>query len=119
MSSFIKVAETNELQDGTMKKVTLGGKEILIARYGSSYYAVDNRCPHFNGDLSQGILSGTVVTCPVHHSQFDLKDGRVVRWTDFTGFKLSTAKLLKSPKPLLTHELKVEGNSIFVALKEE
>ncbi|MDD1713816.1 MAG: Rieske 2Fe-2S domain-containing protein [Methanoregulaceae archaeon] len=118
MSSFTRVAEIAELPDGTMKKVTVGEKEILIARSGSRYFAADDRCPHMNGDLSLGTLSGTVVTCPVHHSQFDLTDGRVVRWTDFTGFKLSAAKLLKSPKPLTTHEIKVEGNGIFVALKE-
>lgn len=118
MSSFTRVADITELPDGTMKKVTVGEKEILIARAGSRYYAADDRCPHMHGDLSQGTLSGTVVTCPVHHSQFDLTDGRVVRWTDFTGFKLSAAKLMKPPRPLTKHEIKVEGNSLFVALKE-
>ena len=29
-----------------------------------------------------GKLDGTIVTCPRHYSQFDLADGRVVRWTD-------------------------------------
>jgi 3-phenylpropionate/trans-cinnamate dioxygenase ferredoxin subunit len=118
MSSFTRVAEVSELPNGTMKKVTLGEKEILIARSGSRYFAANDRCPHMNGDLSQGTLSGTVVTCPVHHSQFDLSDGRVVRWTDFTGFKLSAAKLMKPPKSLPTYEIKIEGNGIFVALKE-
>jgi 3-phenylpropionate/trans-cinnamate dioxygenase ferredoxin subunit len=118
MNSFTRVADIAELPDGTMKKVAVGEKEILIARSGDRYFAANGRYPHMNGDLSKGTLSGSVVTCPVHHSQFDLTDGRVVRWTDFTGFKLSAAKLLKPPMPLTTHEIKVDGNGIFVALKE-
>jgi 3-phenylpropionate/trans-cinnamate dioxygenase ferredoxin subunit len=119
MGSFTKVANTDELQDGSMKKVSLEGKEILLAKSGGSFYAADNRCPHFNGDLSKGTLTGTVVTCPLHHSQFDLRDGgRVVRWTDFTGFKLSAVKLFKGPKPLVMYQVKVEGNGIFIAMKD-
>ena len=38
MSSFTRVAEIAELPDGTMKKVTVGEKEILIARSGSRYF---------------------------------------------------------------------------------
>ena len=118
MSGFQEVAKTDELKDGTLKKVTLGGREILLARAGNSYFAADNRCPHLSGDLSRGTLNGTVVTCPLHRSRFDLKDGKVVRWTDFTGLKLSAATLLKKPRPLTTHQVKVEGNGIFVAVKE-
>jgi 3-phenylpropionate/trans-cinnamate dioxygenase ferredoxin subunit len=117
MDSFTRVAGIDEIPDGSMKKVTVEGREILIARTGGSYYAADNRCPHFNGDLSRGILTGTVVTCPLHHSRFDVRDGQVVRWTDFTGLKLSAIRLVKPPRPLVIHQVKVEGDGIFVALK--
>jgi len=80
MSKFIEVAKIEELKSRTMKTVTAEGREILLARVGDKYYAVDNRCPHMKGDLSQGKLEGTVVTCPVHGSQFDISNGQVVRW---------------------------------------
>jgi len=66
------------------------------------------------GNLSQGTLEGTILTCPRHHSQFDLTDGRVVRWTDWTGIMLATGKLLKSPRPIKTHQVKQEGDRILV-----
>ncbi len=106
--SFVEIATTDELMDGTMKMATIEGREILLARIGDNYYSADNRCPHMGGNLSMGKLNGTVITCPRHHSQFDLTDGHVIRWTDWTGLKLSIGKALKSPRPLKMHEVKIE-----------
>ena len=85
MSELVKVAQVDELKDGAMKEVLAQGREILLARVGDNYYAADNRCPHMGGKLSRGKLEGTIVTCPRHGSQFDLSDGRVVRWLKGSG----------------------------------
>ncbi len=114
---FEEVATKDELMDVNMKMAKVNGHEILLARAGDDYYAADNRCPHMGGDLSKGRLEGTVVTCPRHHSQFDLADGHVIRWTDWTGVKLSLGKVLKSPRPLKTYDVRVEGEKILVDLK--
>ena len=114
--SFVEIATTDELKDGQMKKVTIEGQEVMLAKIGEYYYSTDNRCPHMGGDLSMGELEGTILTCPLHHSQFDLTDGHVIRWTDWTGIKLSIGKLLKSPRPLKMHEVKVEEDKILVQI---
>jgi 3-phenylpropionate/trans-cinnamate dioxygenase ferredoxin subunit len=116
VNDFVEVAKSDELADGTMKRVSVRGQEILVARVGDRYYSADNRCPHMGGNLSQGTLEGTILTCPRHHSQFDLTDGHVVRWTDWTGILLATGKLLKSPRPIKTHEVNQEGDRILVDL---
>lgn len=114
MANFVQVGKTSELKDGTMKKVLAQGREILLARAGDKYYAVNNRCPHLGGNLSQGKLEGTVVTCPRHGSQFDLSDGRVVRWTDWSGLISKLSKALKPPRPLTTYNIKVEDDRILI-----
>ncbi len=58
MISFVPAGKTVEFADGTMKRVPVSGREVLIARAGNKYYAADNRCPHMGGDLSQGKLEG-------------------------------------------------------------
>ena len=118
MSEFIDISSTLDMQDGSLRKCVIGGREFLLAKVGDHYYAADNRCPHMGGDLSQGTLEGTIVTCPRHHTQFDLSDGGVLRWTDWSGFKLSAAKILKPPRALKTYEVKIEGERIFVRLEE-
>ncbi len=112
--SFIKVAQAGELADGKMTMVAHGGREYLLARAGDKIYAAQNRCPHMGGVLSRGTLSGTVVTCPRHHSQFDLRDGRLLRWTDWPPFLLFFAKLIKKSRPLKTYPVKIEAGDIYI-----
>ncbi len=61
-----------------MKKISVQGKEILIANVNGNFYAIGNVCTHERGDLSQGTLEGNVVTCPKHKSKFDVTTGKVV-----------------------------------------
>jgi 3-phenylpropionate/trans-cinnamate dioxygenase ferredoxin subunit len=113
MSKFTEVAKIEELKNGTMKAVIVEGREILLARVGDKYYAVDGRCPHMKGNLSQGKLEGTVVTCPRHGSQFDISNGRVVRWLK-GGLMSKVSRALKMPKDLTVYNVKVEDGKVLV-----
>jgi nitrite reductase (NADH) small subunit len=41
-------------------------------------FALDDRCPHKGGPLSQGIVHGDRVTCPLHNWMIGLGDGKAV-----------------------------------------
>lgn len=38
-------------------------------------FAIEDHCPHKGGPLSQGIVHGTSVTCPLHNWVFSLETG--------------------------------------------
>jgi nitrite reductase (NADH) small subunit len=38
-------------------------------------FALDDRCPHKGGPLSQGLIYGKRVACPLHNWQIDLESG--------------------------------------------
>ncbi len=38
-------------------------------------FALNDRCPHKGGPLSDGIVHGTKVTCPLHNWVFSLETG--------------------------------------------
>ena len=116
MSQFTQMAKVDELKDGGMKSVSIDGREVLLAKVAGKYYAADNRCPHMSGNLSQGKLEGTVVTCPRHNSQFDLTDGHIVRWLKGTGFGSILGKALKSSRPLPIYNVKIEDDKIMVEI---
>ena len=97
MGKYVAAGRTGELTDGAKKKITVEGQEIMLARVGSDYYAVGNRCPHMKGDLSAGTLEGTIITCPRHGLQFDIRDGRNIRWLKGKGLVSAVGKALKSP----------------------
>jgi 3-phenylpropionate/trans-cinnamate dioxygenase ferredoxin subunit len=113
MGEFTEVSKIDELKKGTMKAVNVAGRQILLARVGDKYYAVDNLCPHMKGNLSQGKLEGTVVTCPLHGSQFDISNGQVVRWLK-GGFMSKVGSTLKPSKGLMVYNMKVEDGRVLV-----
>ncbi|WP_028534070.1 nitrite reductase small subunit NirD [Paludibacterium yongneupense] len=41
-------------------------------------FALADRCPHKGGPLSQGIVSGHKVSCPLHGMQLGLEEGRAL-----------------------------------------
>jgi nitrite reductase (NADH) small subunit len=41
-------------------------------------FALDDRCPHKGGPLSQGIVYGARVTCPLHNWTIELENGEAV-----------------------------------------
>jgi len=114
MSDFIEVASVVEFEDGQMRQVEVDGHEVLIARVGDSFYASDARCPHLHGHLVKGTLDGRVLTCPVHHSQFDLGDGHCIRWTDWSGPVKTMAELARHPRPLRVYEVLVADGKISI-----
>ena len=116
MSNVTEVSKSGEIENGTMKEISVNGHEILLAKVDDQYYATGNRCPHMGGKLSQGKIEGTVVTCPKHNSQFDLKDGRVVRWLKGSGFVSAIGKSLKSPRPLVTYNVKIQDDKILIEI---
>jgi 3-phenylpropionate/trans-cinnamate dioxygenase ferredoxin component len=116
MGKLTRVASINDISEGAMKKYQVEGTEVLVARTGGKYYAAQNKCPHFGGDLSQGQLEENIVTCPRHGSQFNLADGSVVRWLKGSGLMASIGKTLKSPQKVPTYKVKIEGQDILVEI---
>lgn len=58
------------------KVVRVHGTAIAIFRTQSdAVFALEDRCPHKQGPLSQGIVHDKKVTCPLHGWVIDLQDG--------------------------------------------
>ena len=114
VTGFIEVAKVSDLDNGMMKKVVIGERAILLAKAQGRFYAIDALCPHLQADLSEGTLRGTVLTCPLHGSQFDVRNGHVVGWTDLSGTLLAYAKKSLPPHPLPTYPVRIDGNRILV-----
>jgi 3-phenylpropionate/trans-cinnamate dioxygenase ferredoxin component len=114
MDELIRLTTTEGIASGGLKAASIDDHEFLAANVEGRYYVADARCPHMGGHLADGTLAGTVITCPRHHSQFDLTDGHVVRWTDWEGVELAVGKLLRHSRPLRVYEVQAQGDDIMV-----
>lgn len=55
--------------------VTPQGRIGVFRAADDRVFAIEDRCPHRGGPLSQGIVHGSSVTCPLHNWVFSLETG--------------------------------------------
>jgi nitrite reductase/ring-hydroxylating ferredoxin subunit/uncharacterized membrane protein len=72
------VAAIDDLPDTGGLAVTAGKARLLLVRQGTQIFALENRCSHRGGPLSDGSVEQGCVTCPWHGSRFELGTGDVV-----------------------------------------
>jgi nitrite reductase/ring-hydroxylating ferredoxin subunit len=77
-ATFETVLELDALPPGTMRRISRGDLDVLLVHCEAGIVATEDRCPHMAAPLSEGILEGCIVQCPLHAGAFDLRDGEVV-----------------------------------------
>jgi len=76
MSNWIKVVALNDVPKLGSRVVRSEKGEIAIFRTEDDrVFALHNSCPHKGGPLSQGIVYGDKVACPLHNWKISLVDG--------------------------------------------
>jgi nitrite reductase/ring-hydroxylating ferredoxin subunit len=102
LSEYTKVCDVSDVPSGSMHPVDAREKRIMIVNVNGALHAVDRICTHEEADLSTGFLLGSVVTCPLHLSRFDVATGEVQNPPATISLK--------------SYSLKVEGTSVYVQL---
>jgi 3-phenylpropionate/trans-cinnamate dioxygenase ferredoxin subunit len=100
---FIEAGKAGELRPGTMKRIDVRGRRILLANVDGRLCAVDDTCTHEEASLSTGVLKGELVKCPLHGSRFNV----------------CTGKALEEPAEanLRAYPVRLEGGRILVDLR--
>lgn len=80
LGKWLDIGPVNQIEPGTARTLPVaGGEEIAVFRtMTGDCYALVNKCPHKQGPLSQGIVHGAVVTCPLHNWNISLKTGEAL-----------------------------------------
>ena len=78
-SRWIRVTTTDSIPPREGRPIRLAGRELAIFNLGDRFVAIDDRCPHQGGPLSDGIVSGCAVVCPLHAWKVRLDTGAVDR----------------------------------------
>ena len=78
-AGWIDVGALDQVPRLGAKVVSTGDGKIAVFRTGADeILALNDRCPHKGGPLSQGIVHGNRVTCPLHGWVIDLACGEAV-----------------------------------------
>jgi nitrite reductase (NADH) small subunit len=110
MNNMNAVMKDNWIEVGRMQEIPVLGSRVVRTGHGNiavfragddSLFALDDRCPHKGGPLSQGIVYGHTVACPLHNWCIELATGCAVA---------------PDQGAIRRYPVKVEGDVIFIRL---
>jgi len=106
MPEFTLAAKISEIPDGSSLLVEVDERLVVLIHAAGHFYALDDVCTHDGGPLSDGPVDATAgtIACPRHGAKFDVKTG--------------AAATMPATKATVAHEVKVEGEQVFVRLHE-
>lgn len=74
--SWIRIGALSDIPRRGARCVRQGGMTIAVFRTADDrIFALEDKCPHRNGPLSQGIVHDGCVTCPLHNWVISLESG--------------------------------------------
>ena len=98
---------------GARRVARARGPDVAVFRNESGeVFALLDRCPHRGGPLSQGIVFGTSVACPLHNWTVGLEDGCAKAPDEGCvpkfACKVEGGAVLMNPVELATHAVELE-----------
>ena len=103
-AEFIKVAKTSDLTSGQKMLVEYEDEDVGLFNVDGEFYAISDVCTHDDGPLVEGTLDGDCIICPRHGARFNVKTGE---------------QTMPAFAPVPLYQVKIEGDDILIAPKED
>lgn len=79
MSDWIEVGKVSDIPKLGARVVEVAAGNIAVFRTAEDkIFAIADKCPHKGGQLSQGLVMGNKVACPMHDWKIELEAGTAV-----------------------------------------
>ncbi len=103
--AWTRICRVEDIPQLGARVVKRAAGDIAVFRTADdAVFAVRDKCPHKGGPLSQGIVFGRKVACPLHGWNIGLEDGNAVA---------------PDKGCARTFPIKVEGGEVFLRMKDE
>ncbi|HRE49345.1 MAG TPA: Rieske 2Fe-2S domain-containing protein [Aggregatilineales bacterium] len=106
---WIRLCALEQLPSDKAVNIFVNGQRYVVIRQGESAYMVQGYCTHMLYPLKDSKVENCVLTCNLHGSKFDIRDGSVQHWP------MPMVDDVKQKKMLRTFETRVEGGEVYVA----
>ncbi|WP_298163267.1 non-heme iron oxygenase ferredoxin subunit [Brevundimonas sp.] len=75
---WVPTITLNSIDDEYPSMVKIGDLELVVCRVDDEAFSLGNICSHAFARLSDGVVEGDQVFCPLHQGSFDLRTGAAV-----------------------------------------
>jgi 3-phenylpropionate/trans-cinnamate dioxygenase ferredoxin subunit len=101
---FVRVCSLSEVPDEGALGVEIDDTPVAVVRAGDEVFALRDVCSHAEVALSEGEVYDHTIECWLHGSCFDLRSGKPTN--------------PPATQPVPTYRVKIEGDDVYVSLKE-
>lgn len=104
MSEFVQVAKVSDVTSAGKLILEVEDRMVVLLHINEQFFCIDDVCTHDGGPLGEGELCGYELACPRHGAKFDVRNG--------------AALTMPATEATVVHEVKIEGNHLFVRINE-
>jgi len=104
MMDFVEVAKVGNVPDPGKVMLEVDDRLVVLVHVGGEFFCIDDVCTHDGGPLGEGELCGHTLACPRHGAKFDVRSG--------------AALTMPATEATIRHDVKIEGDRVFVRLTE-
>ena len=105
MSEFVKVARVADIPDPGKRMLEVDNTLVVLFHVGGRFYCIEDLCTHDGGPLGEGDLCDHEIVCPRHGARFDICTGKAVT--------------MPATEATLVHEVRVDGDDVYVRINED
>lgn len=105
MSEFIQVAKVSDVAVSGKLILEVEDRMVVLVHINDQFFCIDDVCTHDGGPLGEGELCGFELACPRHGAKFDVRNG--------------VALTMPATEATVVHEVKIEGDNVFVRINED
>ena len=113
--SWVRVCALNDIPADKAQDVTINGQRLIVTRCGDEPRIYQGFCSHMLYPLGNSGIDNCVLTCSLHRSQFDVRDGSVVTWSTYPPTVGKTLSALRERKALKSYETRVTDGDVYIA----
>jgi 3-phenylpropionate/trans-cinnamate dioxygenase ferredoxin component len=101
---WIRVCAAADIDQEDVRRFDVGGRAYAIFNAKSGFFATADLCTHGGAHLSDGLVMGDIIECPLHQGRFHIPSGE--------------AKGPPACRRLRTYPIRVEGGELFIQIAQ-
>lgn len=112
--NWVRLCSLSALPGDKAVEMIVANQNLVIARDGENAYVLQGFCSHMLFQLAGSKIQDCKLTCALHHSIFDIRDGSVIDWATFPPLVGPALAQVRARKTLRTYETKVQNGDVYL-----
>ncbi len=112
---WVRICALDDVPADKALGMAVNGQRLILARCGDEVHIFQGFCTHMLFPLAGSPVDECVMTCNLHHSRFDVRDGSVVEWAPYPPLHESSLSEVRQRKALRPYETRVVDGEVFIS----